>query len=183
MKLPVIPTLLVVALLAQYAAAAGKPEMAFPRGTTSAEYLFRKAGGMCLEPVTETVESGRNMKGESGWRHIIACRTGAEGSGMIVDIGWSRDFKTKSGWRGGPVSGTISQAPDHRSILERTLGNGAAPSLMIVSTVAAPGLEPSSPPRLEDIPNNHLAYAVQWFLFAGIAVLIYGIALWRRQGR
>jgi len=32
-----------------------------------------------------------------------------------------------------------------------------------------------------DIPNNHLAYAVQWFLFAGIAGVIYALALKRRR--
>jgi cytochrome oxidase assembly protein ShyY1 len=39
------------------------------------------------------------------------------------------------------------------------------------------GLEPSAPPSVESIPNNHRAYAVQWFLFAAIAVLVYGLAL------
>jgi cytochrome oxidase assembly protein ShyY1 len=32
-----------------------------------------------------------------------------------------------------------------------------------------------------DIPNNHLAYAVQWFVFAGVAAAIYAILLWRRR--
>jgi surfeit locus 1 family protein len=30
------------------------------------------------------------------------------------------------------------------------------------------------------VPNNHLAYAVQWFLFAGVAAVIYALALRRR---
>ncbi len=38
--------------------------------------------------------------------------------------------------------------------------------VLLVSDVAAPGLEPSEPPSLDDIPNNHFAYAVQWFIFA-----------------
>ncbi len=32
------------------------------------------------------------------------------------------------------------------------------------------------------MPNNHLAYAVQWFLFAAIAGAIYVLAL-RRRGQ
>ena len=30
------------------------------------------------------------------------------------------------------------------------------------------------------IPNNHRMYAVQWFAFAAIALLIYGLALRKR---
>jgi surfeit locus 1 family protein len=52
---------------------------------------------------------------------------------------------------------------------------------MLVATQPAAGLEPSAPPSIIDVPNNHLAYAVQWFLFAGIAAIIYLLALRRRQ--
>ena len=52
---------------------------------------------------------------------------------------------------------------------------------MLVAETPAPGLEASAPPSPDEVPNNHLAYAVQWFLFAGIAALIYGIALRRRM--
>jgi cytochrome oxidase assembly protein ShyY1 len=38
-------------------------------------------------------------------------------------------------------------------------------------------LEPSAPPSIEQIPNNHRSYAIQWFLFALIAVVIYLLAL------
>ena len=53
--------------------------------------------------------------------------------------------------------------------------------VLLVSAEAAPGLQPSEPPSLDAIPNNHLAYAVQWFLFAGVALVIYAIALHRRS--
>ncbi|MDB5686282.1 MAG: surfeit locus 1 family protein, partial [Rhizorhabdus sp.] len=42
------------------------------------------------------------------------------------------------------------------------------------------GLEPSVPPSIADIPNNHRGYAVQWFIFALTAAIIYAIALRRR---
>ena len=51
---------------------------------------------------------------------------------------------------------------------------------MIVSDAAAPGLKPTAQPNPADIPNNHLSYAVQWFLFAAVALIIYGVALWQR---
>jgi surfeit locus 1 family protein len=36
-------------------------------------------------------------------------------------------------------------------------------------------LKTGSPPQLENISNNHFMYAVQWFLFAGVLGVIYGI--------
>jgi surfeit locus 1 family protein len=41
-------------------------------------------------------------------------------------------------------------------------------------------LQPNARPDPNDIPNNHLSYAVQWFLFALTALVIYGLALRKR---
>jgi surfeit locus 1 family protein len=41
-------------------------------------------------------------------------------------------------------------------------------------------LAPLAPPDPADIPNNHLAYAGQWFFFALTALVIYVLALRRR---
>ena len=46
------------------------------------------------------------------------------------------------------------------------------------------GLTQLAAPDPRDVPNNHLSYAVQWFLFAVTALVIYGLALrkrWREQ--
>jgi surfeit locus 1 family protein len=51
---------------------------------------------------------------------------------------------------------------------------------MIVNESAAPGLKPSPLPDPSSVPNNHLSYAVQWFIFAAIALIIYGLALRKR---
>ena len=168
------------ALLARYANASSLPEMTYPALATDDDLLFRRAGGTCLEPLSPRIEGGLNAKGAAGWRHIVSCRTGAEGPGMIVDIGWSSRFDLVPDWKGGTVSGVISRQPDHRSLIARAFGRGAPPALMLVATTPARGLEASAPPSLNDVPNNHLAYAVQWFLFAGIAGVIYGLALRRR---
>ena len=171
------------ALLAHYAVAAKLPPMAFPAIPVGEQFLFRKASGFCLEPVFADVEAGRNRDGGSGWRHIVQCRTGAEGPGLVVDIGWSRDFAVKPAWKGGTVTGMISAQPAHRSLISRAMGKDAATALMLITDAPAPGLEPSAVPSPVDIPNNHLSYAVQWFAFAGLAALIYGIALTRRMRR
>lgn len=168
------------ALLAQYANADGQPVMTYPADGGSEKLWFRKATGFCLEPVSTKVEPGLNSKSLTGWRHIAACRTGAERPGMVVDIGTSADFKVKPVWRGGSVTGTIAPQPDHRSLIAKILGFGRPPGQMLVADTPAEGLDPSSPPSLADVPNNHLAYAFQWFIFAGLALLIFGLALRRR---
>ena len=66
----------------------------------------------------------------------------------------------------GEVRGII--APDRKS------------RMRLVSATGLGGLEASNPPSPASIPNNHLFYAIQWFLFAGIAALIYGLALRKR---
>ena len=46
------------------------------------------------------------------------------------------------------------------------------------------GLTANGRPTPDSVPNNHLAYAWQWFMFAGVATIIYALALrgrWRRR--
>lgn len=189
-RIPLLPTLLVVAavammvglgiwqlhraqwkndLLVRYKANASLPPIAFPKVPTPQDehILFRRATGYCLHPASWSARSGRNRAGEAGWRHIALCRTRAEGPGMAVDLGWSISSDAPKGYRGGQVSGVIGPDRDH--------------VLLLIADQPAPGLMASAPSSLEDIPNNHLAYAVQWFLFAVVAVVIYILALNRRQ--
>ena len=191
-RLPLIPTLLVGvavmtmiglgiwqlsragekdALLARYADAPALPPTTFPTTPISDEALplFRRATGFCLQVTGTRQTAGRNRQGETGFVHIAECSTGAEGPGMAVETGWSKDPKAKSDWAGGQVSGII--APDRKM------------RMRLVSLEGLGGLQASAPPSLDAIPNNHRAYAIQWFLFAGIAALIYGLALRQRMKR
>jgi cytochrome oxidase assembly protein ShyY1 len=52
--------------------------------------------------------------------------------------------------------------------------------MRLVAASPPPGLEPSAPPSLASIPNNHRSYALQWFSFAAIALIIYALALRKR---
>ncbi len=185
-KLPLIPTLIVAAavavmialgvwqlhravekeaLLDRFRAAQNLPPISFPTGPIRDDQLplFRHATGMCLQPVAKRSTAGRNRAGETGYSQIVDCRTGAEGPGMSVEIGWSRNPNVTVNWRGGLVSGII--APDTRM------------RMRLVAASSPPGLEPSAPPSIEQIPNNHRSYAIQWFLFALIALVIYVLAL------
>ena len=155
-------------IVARYAQAASQPPIAFPTVPIGSENLplFRYATGNCLEVVATRAVAGESRGGEPGFSHLAACRVGAEGPGMTVDIGWSKDPNAATGWKGGLVSGII--APDKEA------------RMRLVVDGAAPGLQPSAKPSVDSIPNNHRGYAVQWFLFAGVALAIYLIALRQR---
>ncbi len=144
--------------------------------------LYRKSSVICLEPVRWDPRSGTDRKGGGGIRMIADCRTGAEGPGVLVDIGIADDF-TPSKWTGGTVQGTIVPGPEQPSLIERLTGRAVPARAMLVADQPAAGLRPSAVPSAADMPNNHLAYAVQWFLFAAIALIIYIIAVRRRLQR
>jgi surfeit locus 1 family protein len=192
-KLPLVPTIVVAAavavmiglgvwqlqrageksrLLQQYAAAEKLPPIAYPTLPIANEQLplFRHATGVCLRPVGRRTVPGEGVSGEPGYVHIVDCTTGAEGPGMSVAVGWSKNPNAPLNWAGGPVSGIIAPDNDTR--------------MRLVAASAPPGLETVAPPSLNSIANNHRSYAIQWFLFAGIAALIYGLALrmrWRKE--
>lgn len=155
-------------LLAQYSAAQRLPPIAYPTIPLKSDRLplFRHATGVCLRIIGHRAQAGENRAGEPGYVQIVDCVTGAEGPGMSVELGWSKDPNAKVSWTGGPVSGVI--APDR---LMR---------MRLVAASAPPGLQPSAPPSLASIPNNHRNYALQWFAFALIALVIYGLAVRKR---
>lgn len=192
-KLPIIPTIFVACavavmvglgvwqlqrahwkegLLRQYAEAEKLPPISYPTIPVSEKNLplFRHATAVCLRPVGRRTVPGEGTSGEPGFVHIVDCSTGAEGPGLSVAVGWSKDPNAAVNWPGGPVSGII--APDNRT------------QMRLVAASAPKGLETVAPPTLDSISNNHRSYAIQWFLFAGLAALIYGLALrlrWKKE--
>jgi cytochrome oxidase assembly protein ShyY1 len=158
-------------LLSEYASAAKLPPIAFPTAPTKGEPpLLRWATGYCLRVVGNRAIAGRNRSGEPGYVQIAQCSTGAEGPGMAVELGWSKDPNAKWKWSGGPVSGVI--APDRIN------------RIRLVAATAPPGLEPSAPPTLDSLtqvsPGGHRFYAFQWFAFAALAALIFILAARKR---
>ncbi len=187
-KLPLIPTILVGlavavmiglgiwqldrrqekdALLATYRSAEGKPPIGWPAIPPKEPLpLFRHATGNCLQVMGFRTAAGQNLKGEPGYLIIADCRTGAEGPGLAVELGWSKNPNAGRAFRGGLVSGII--APDRIS------------RMRLVAATPGPDLMTSARPSPDTIPNNHFNYAIQWFLFAGIALVIYWLALQQR---
>ena len=158
-----------------------KPAIAFPRlPPVTPDLLFRASSLHCLRVAGWQVEAGRAADGSTGYRHIAQCVTGAEGPGALVAIGVTQRPDAKPDWTGGQIAGWISEEPDHRALISRIGGKALPLRPMLIARTAPSGLKASAPPSAEDVPNNHLAYAVQWFLFAGVAVIIYILALRRR---
>ena len=168
------------ALLARYAANASLPSIVMP-GAPDDAVLFRRATAICPNPAGFSSEGGRNARGGTGWRQIAQCRAGTQGPGFAVQLGLSADPRAKPAWKGGAVRGYITHAPDHAPLIAGLFGGGAPKPLMIVADPPLGGLEPNPQPDLSAVPNNHLAYAVQWFAFAAIAAVIYALALRRRM--
>lgn len=172
--------------LAAYQANLTLPVTAYPAMNPADDrLLFRTLTANCLRVTSWQVIGGRSREGAPGWRHIATCATGAEGPGLLVDMGVGSDPHGKASWAGGPVKGRTTHEPDAHSFLVRMLGNAPPLRLMIVSDTAAPGLSPSPLPDPSSVPNNHFSYAMQWFFFAVVALVIYGLALrkrWREEG-
>jgi hypothetical protein len=158
-------------LMAQYKAASKLPPIAYPVSAVKGPLpLFRWATGFCQRVVGVREIGGRNRGGDVGWAHIADCATGAEGPGMSVELGWSKNPDVKVNWRGGLVSGLIVPDRLHR--------------IRLIAASAPPGLEPSALPSVETAvpvtPGRNRMYALQWFSFAAIALIIYGLALRKR---
>lgn len=150
------------ALLTRYAAAQGmSAEVPFPRNENAAEpLLYRHTRIDCPKVGAVSVIAGHNAKGETGMAHVADCLL-ADGGTTRVVLGWSRDPKPAL-WQGGAVGGVIAPGP------------------RLVADPPLAGLEANARPDPGDLPNNHLAYAVQWFLFAATALVIYGLAIRKR---
>jgi surfeit locus 1 family protein len=157
------------AYLQQLAANPAKPPIAFPRQPDD-RLLFRRARVACEPPIAIRREGA----GKAGYRLIATCAGGEQ-----VQLGTTRDFAASASWQGGTVAGFVSHAPDTRPLIAGLFDRTSVP-LMLITDRPLAGLAPNAAPDLSAVPNNHLAYAVQWFLFAGVAAIIYLLALRRR---
>ncbi|HQS97448.1 MAG: threonine synthase [Novosphingobium sp. 16-62-11] len=156
------------AMLSRYAVAMAEGStVAFPGDDAAAveQALFHRSEVDC-QSISGPWNSiaGRNSKGESGYVHLANCQIGDRRSAP-VQAGWTKGPQHPD-WSGGRVSGLIAPYTD-----------GAA---RLIADPPAPGFAASARPDPADVPNNHLAYAVQWFFFAIVALMIYGLALRKR---
>jgi surfeit locus 1 family protein len=178
--------------------AGGDPEAAtFRRSIVEGRY----------EPGGELILANRSYRGSAGSHVLTPLRT-SDGRALIVDRGWI-SLKTalqevkppdvpvrvvgvlfpseRKGAFGPsiPPGGRVTQVP--RVDVARITGQLIGPAYPLYLR-----LESQTPPQAGELPvppglpaldeGSHLSYAVQWFIFATIAVLTYG-ALARRASR
>ncbi len=191
-KIPIIPTIVVVAaaavmvalgfwqlaradekeaLIARYETAENTAPFATIPDMPADSLLFRRATVQCGEVLQWSAIAGRNDRDQSGYVHVAQCRNGLSGTVQDIVAGWSRNPAQDVAWTGGEVTGTI--AP------------GGENGWRLVADPPIADLAANAAPDPNDLPNNHLAYAGQWFFFALTALVIYGFALrrrWREQG-
>ena len=150
------------ALIARYSAAAGvAAEVPFPAQGNAQGAWFRRSSVTCEQVQAITTVSGTAASGQKGLAVRATCRAAALAAPVIIDLGFTRDLATPQ-WQGGEVTGVIAPGP------------------RLVADPPVAGLQPLARPDPGDLPNNHLAYAGQWFFFALTALVIYVLAIRRR---
>lgn len=183
-RIPLIPTLLVLAavavmlrlgfwqlermhqkqaMLADYAAArVDTAEVAWPRSAVEVDArLYRRTRIECVQVTGHSGIAGSSAAGESGVAQTAQCFTPG-GASVLVVLGWTREPVAGLDWNGGDVRGVIAPGP------------------RLVADPPLDGLAANRIPDPAELPNNHLSYAVQWFLFAATALVIYALALRKR---
>lgn len=197
-RLPIIPTLIVAAavatmiglgiwqlqraswkegLLAEYSRAMAMPAVdldpLLASGRPLPELSFRRALVTCdARDAAVEARAGRSGADTPGQSFYVACRPGASGPAgrLRINAGWAnRPDAARRLTLSGIVAGRLGVVePD-------------GPITLTAATPAAPLATASEPPAIDAIPNNHMFYAWQWFLFAAIAALIYVLALRKRN--
>jgi cytochrome oxidase assembly protein ShyY1 len=196
-RLPVLPTIVVAGavavmialgawqlqraawkerLLAEYAGAGALPAVDLDPLLDGNRPLpplsFRRALITCAaSDVAPEIRTGRSAADVPGQVYLVACRPGAAGlAGRIrINAGWAeRPDAVRRLSLGGIVAGRLG------------LVEAEGPVTLTAAT-AAPPLAPSQPTSVDNIPNNHLLYALQWFFFALAAAVIYVLALRKRN--
>ena len=163
-------------LLAEYAGAASLPAVDLDPlldGDGPVPPLsFRRVLITCAARDAEPdIRAGRSADDVPGQVYVIPCRPGAAGlAGRIrVNAGWAnRPDAVRRLSLGGIVAGHLGPV------------EGDGPVTLTAAT-ASPPLARSQPTSIDNIPNNHMLYALQWFFFALAAAVIYLLALRQRD--
>ena len=155
--------------------------------TADPSFAYRRVAGDCMPIGDPQLVSGRSASGQSGLVAAVPCRILAgfdlAGSYVLV-LGWT-DSVEKMQWIGGKFTGTLVPTTKMNVMQPDQSDKGydrfVHAEYHIVADPPLAGLQPMARPDPGDLPNNHLAYAGQWFFFALTALVIYMLALRRRR--
>jgi cytochrome oxidase assembly protein ShyY1 len=117
---------------------------------------------------------GSSAAGDSGFFVVVSCRPGDQPPDIVAVAGWTRRVD----------AGQTPILLDHQltgTVIENPYGKQPnRPRFMLIPDAAIPPLATPAQPSAEDLPDNHLAYAGQWFGLAAALAAIYGLWLRRR---
>ena len=121
------------------------------------------------------IKGGSSAAGQSGYLVLVSCRP---------DQGKAPDIVAVAGWTRRPDAAAMTLVVDtvfEGLIIERPYGDEPGrPQFMLIPDTAVAPLKVSRKPTAADLPDNHLAYAGQWFGLALTLLVIYGLWLRRR---
>ena len=119
------------------------------------------------------LKGGSSAGGVSGYLVLVSCRTNRKPPDIVAVAGWTQR----------PDALAIPLHVDtvfKGLIIERPYGQAQArPQFMLIPDTAVAPLQVSRMPSPEELPDNHLSYAGQWFALAAVLATIYG--LWLRK--
>ena len=151
-------------LLASYAAAQADATIHPWSGKGGAPQAYSRVSLSCMKVASVAAQAGQSAQHQAGWVQVAVCLTPGGAQPQVV-LGWSTQSAPVA-WSGGLVTGIY-------------LAKGT-PGGVVIADPPLANLAANARPDPADVPNNHLAYAVQWFLFAATALIIYGLALRKR---
>ena len=167
-------------LIAQLEAAQTQPLLEpvdyFKAMTGDASVQYRRAELPC-SPGTVLpydLKGGSSATGTSGYLVLVSCRPNRQPPDIVAVAGWT---KRPDAARVPLLVDTVFTG----IIIERPYGDAPGrPQFMLIPDTAVPPLAPSRMPTPQDLPDNHLSYAGQWFGLAVVLAVIYGLWLRRR---
>ena len=151
-----------------------------------------------------------SKEGSAGW-HVIAPLKTEDGETVLIDRGFVPDNLRAPALRSkGEVEGVVAvtgivRLPDRqgrftpdnepeanrwfwrdKDALARSMFPGesvrVAPFFLEAEKGEAPGGWPEGGQTRLDLPNNHLQYAITWFLLAAALLGVYGAYVWKAKG-
>lgn len=134
---------------------------------------------------------GSGPRGRAGERLYQACAPAGGGVPVLVDLGFTPMGQAAPGRPQGMVIAAVRLWP-RLSLVERMSGArrvgpdtlaGDRDFFLQLAAPQAPQAPQPYPLSPADLPNNHLSYAIQWFSFAAILLLVYGVFLLRGRRR
>lgn len=143
-------------------------------GETSVQYRRAAIGCHAGPKKPYDLRPGSSFSGTSGFFVVVSCRPNDLPPDIVAVAGWTRRVDAKD----------MTLTLDHELtgvVIENPYGKAAnRPRFMLIPDTAIAPLARPAQPRAADLPDNHLAYAFQWFGLAVALAAIYGVWLRRR---